>query len=248
MDDAPQRTPQPFPDAPYLAPWIAASWRAFGTVDTPPHVAQHRSFDGGNQPLPGESNAIYTARQDDHRRFDAAERELMELLGGGQVRAKGQPPARDECNKRLHVASLAHVDIPPSTFLNPQLAFTAGGELIQRLPILARIFPMHELRRSKTSPDFPLYHDVLIEAAELRKIWEPARIANDGQDILKWLTAAAETYVCERKVKPKRDVLVRDCVAELQCRYEDAEAAYSLLPKHLRRTRGERDKRSKSAS
>ncbi len=171
MDDVPQRTQQPFPDAPYLSPWIAASWRAFRTSDTPPHIAQHRSFDGGTQRLPDESSAIYAVRQDDHRQFDAAERELMELLAGGQVRAKGQPPARDEAGKRLHVASLGHVDIPPSTFLNPQLAFNAFGELIQRLSVLARVFPPHGLHDSNTDPRFPLYHDVLIETAGLRKAW-----------------------------------------------------------------------------
>jgi hypothetical protein len=167
MDDVPQRTQQPFPDAPYLSPWIAASWRAFRTSDTPPHIAQHRSFDVGTQRLPDESSAIYAARQDDHRQFDAAERELMELLAGGQVRAKGQPPARDEFNKRLHVASRGHVDIPSSTFLNRQLAFTVDGEVIQRLPTLERVFPSHKLRRSDDNPGFPLYHDVLRAAKDL---------------------------------------------------------------------------------
>ena len=169
--DKAERTAQPFPDAPTVSPWLPASWRAFGTCDTPAHIGRHRSFDGGNQRLPDEPNAAYMARQDDHRRFDGAERELMDFLAAGHVNATGQPTARAVSGERLHYAAPGHVDIPASVFRDRQLAFSPSGELIQRLPMLARIVPPHHLRGSDADPGFPLYYDVLIETAGLRKAW-----------------------------------------------------------------------------
>lgn len=170
-DDTPERTPQPFPDAPTVSPWLMASWRAFKIYDAPPHIVRHRSFDGGTQRLPDEPNATYAARQDDHRRFDGAERELMDLLAAGQVKATGRLPARAASDERLHHAVPGHVEIPSDLFRDRQLAFNPFGELIQRLPMLTRLAPPYHLRDSDTDPRFPLYHDVLIETAELERAW-----------------------------------------------------------------------------
>ena len=41
---------------------------------------------------------------------------------------------------------------------------------------------------------------------------------------------AAASYFEKHKVKPKRDALVKQCVDILECRYEDAQLAYSELP------------------
>ena len=240
-------SPQPFPSAEHIAPWIAVSWRAFGYYEAPAHIARHRSFDSGDVQLPDEEQASYEVRQKDHQRFDAAERELLALLASGNVTAKGQEPARGASGKRLYVPAPEYSDIPASTFLKPELAFSADGELIQRLPMLDRIRPPYGLRGSNADPSFPLYYDVLVEAKELRKVWEPAQVPKTNQSIFNWLTDAAETFLRSKSAKPKRDDLVRDCVAALGCRYEDAEVQYKQLPDHLRRQRGERNKPTRSA-
>jgi len=96
---------------------------------------------------------------------------LMDLLASGRVKAMGQPPARAKDGSRLHHCAPGHVDIPANAFLNRRLAFVMNGELIPRLDMLARSFPPLELRGSDADPDFPLYYDVLIEAAGLREAW-----------------------------------------------------------------------------
>jgi hypothetical protein len=181
-DDVPEQTPQSFPDAPILSPWLAASWRAFGTYDTPLHITRHRSFDGGIQRLPDEPSATYAARQNDHRRFDDAERELMDLLAAGYVKATGQPPARAASGQCLHHAVPGHVHIQANVFLDRQLAFASSGELIQRLPTLSRVAPPHDLLGSDADPRFPLYHNLLIETAGLRKAWNVPYHAADASD------------------------------------------------------------------
>lgn len=92
----------------------------------------------------------------------------------------------------------------------------------------------------------PSYDRVFFDSAEVKALWPPA--SADAGAILGWMIKEAETFLARGGRKPKRDMLVGDCVAVLKCRYEDAEAAYSKLPTHLRRSRGERDGRSKSAS
>lgn len=163
-------SPLPYPDAPHWLAWNAASWRAFGTLDTPRHIIRHRSFDDGTVQLPDEPDSDYAARQGEHRRFDGAERELMDLLASGRVKATGRPPARAN-GQQLYHAARDPVVIPAITFLNQQLAFTSCGELIDRVPSLKRLFPKHELHGSDADPRFPLYHHVLIEAAGLREAW-----------------------------------------------------------------------------
>lgn len=243
-----EQTPQPFPDAPTVSPWLAASWRAFRTYSTPLHIVRHRSFDGGTQRLPNEPNATYEARLDDHRRFDAAERELMDLLAAGCTKVTGQLPARAASGDRLHDVVPGHMHIQASMFLDQQLAFAPSGELTRRLPTLVRIAPPHELLGSDADPRFPLYHNVLIEAAGLRKAWDAeANVSNRPSEILGWMIDAAETFLREKNAKPKRDSIVKDCVRALGCRYEDAEAAHRKLPDHLRRQRGETARKVKSA-
>lgn len=160
----------PFPEASHWLAWNATTWRAFGTLETPGHIISHRSFDHGTSRLPDESDAIYATRQDEHRRFDAAERELMELLASGRVKALGKPPARRN-GEQLHHASRTPVSITADTFTNQQLAFSPCGELIERLPSLERLLGAQSLHGSDADPRFPLYHEVLIEAAGLREAW-----------------------------------------------------------------------------
>ena len=162
--------PMPFPEASHWLAWKAAAWRAFGTLDTPAHITRNRSFDGGASQLPNESDAAYAARQDEHRRFDNAERELMGLLASGQLKAEGKPPASRN-GKQLHEPAREPVAIPGSIFRNQRLAFDCSYELIDRLPFLDRHFDAHGLHGSDADPEFPLYHEVMIEAAGLREAW-----------------------------------------------------------------------------
>jgi len=162
--------PQPFPAGDTIAPWDGVCWWAFGTLDTPPHIAHHRSFDGGDARFPDESEARYAARQGEHRRFDGAEREVMDLLASGRVIAKGQPPASKDGKKLRHVAAPTPEVIPADTFLNRKLAFSLCGNLmLSRQSVLEREFDNQELHGSDADPRFPLYYDVLIEAAGLRE-------------------------------------------------------------------------------
>jgi len=170
-EEGPVLTPQSFPDAALVSPWVATSWRAFGTLNTPPHLIAHRSFENGTDRLPDETAAEYSARQDDHKRFDTAEREVLGLLASRQVKAEGQPPAQSKSGEKLYVASTSHVVIPASTFLNQHIAFGPEGELIHRKPSLERLYPSADLKGSDADPRFPLYHNVLIEAAGLRGAW-----------------------------------------------------------------------------
>jgi len=163
-----------FPEADRIAPWVAASWRAFGTLDTPGHIISHRSFDQGTVRLPSETRAEHAARVEQHRRFDAAEREVMGLLASGRINAKGQPPAEEAPHE---VKRGGHVDVPADAFLDRQLAFDPTGNLIVRIDMMGRLFPPLELRGTEASPEFPLWHDLLIEAVGLRGVWG---IVDDG--------------------------------------------------------------------
>ena len=160
----------PFPQESYWLAWNAAAWRAFGNLEVPGHIISHRSFDHGTMRLPDESAATHAARQDEHRRFDAAERELMELLASGRVKVIGKPPARRD-GKQLHHASRTPVAITADTFANRQLAFSPCGGLIDRLPSLERLVGAQNLHGSDADPRFPVYHEVLIEAVALREVW-----------------------------------------------------------------------------
>lgn len=160
----------PFPKEAHWLAWNAAAWRAFGNLEVPGHIISRRSFDHGTTLLPDETAATYAVRQDEHRRFDVAERELMELLASGRVKAIGKPPARSD-GKQLHYASRTPVAITADTFANRQLAFSPCGGLIDRLPSLERLVGTQNLHGSDADPRFPLYHEVLIKAAGLREAW-----------------------------------------------------------------------------
>ena len=164
--------PQPFPAVREISPWTAVAWRAFHSLDVPTHITQHRSFDGGTSRLPDESQTKYAERLEEHRQFDAAEREVLDLLACGRVTATGRAPALAVSGTRLHEpVPGGHSAVPSTTFLDQQLAFTCGDELIPRFPTLSRLFPPYEVRGSDADPSFPLYFDVLIEAAALRDLW-----------------------------------------------------------------------------
>lgn len=162
----------PFPEAPHWLAWNAVAWRAFGTLDIPTRIARHRSFDGGTSQLPDESGAAYAARQDEYRRIDDAERELMDLLASGLLTAKGRPRASKDGRQLQHAAAPTPEVMPAITFLNRELAFTPSGDLMpSRLPLFKREFDNRELHGSDADPRFPLYYDVLVETAGLRKAW-----------------------------------------------------------------------------
>ena len=163
--------PPAFPDVGHVPVWAVMAWKAFRGWETPAHVARHRSFEGGTDRLPGETTPQYTARQDEHRRFDTAELELLRLLASGQVLALGRPCGRATSGARMREPESEFVPIPASTFLNEQLAFSGDGNLIQRLPKLEREFPDIGLRGSTVDPSFPIYLDVRVEAAGLQGVW-----------------------------------------------------------------------------
>ncbi|MGI4951925.1 MAG: hypothetical protein ACRYGM_08970 [Janthinobacterium lividum] len=163
--------PVPFPDAHHVSPWVAACWRAFGTLDGPIHIESNRSFNNGADRLPDESDTSYASRQDEHRRFDAAEREIFELLGSGRVTALGRPPATKDGRQIPYAAARAFISIPSSTFLNRELAFSQCAELVSRLPILEQEFDRQDLHGSDADPRFPLFYDITVESAGLQTAW-----------------------------------------------------------------------------
>ena len=171
-----------FPAVSHIPPWDCVCWRAFGTLNIPRHIAHHRSFDGGDKRFPDESEARYAARQAEHRRFDAAEREVMDLLASGRISAKGQPPAERDGKQLQHAASPTPGLIPAITFLNREFAFSLSGDLMKnRLPTLECEFDNQELHGSDADPRFPLYFNVLIDAAELRGV---SQADDDGEAVI----------------------------------------------------------------
>ncbi len=187
----------PHPAFQYWLAWKAVAWRAFGTLDTPAHIVRHRSFDGGTSQLPDESDSAYAVRQEEHRHFDAAERELLGLLADGRANAIGNPPASRDGKRLQHAFARTPVAIPAITFLNQQLAFDASsGGLVSRLPLFEREFDAQELHGSDADPRFPLYSMVLVKAAGLREAWdapaEPAIPSAAETAIAAETTAAAE--------------------------------------------------------
>jgi len=184
-------TPQPFPSAPYVSAWLAATWRAFGHLDAPATLMRHRSFDQGTVQLPDEPDVAHAARLEQHQKFDTAEREVLDLLASGQVKAKGQRPALAASGEKLHHPNPEPVDIPASTFLSREFAFSPTADLIARLPTLSRLFPPLALRGSDADPSFPIYHNVLLETAVLRGLWEPKPSATELPVRLKFETTIA---------------------------------------------------------
>lgn len=236
-------TPEPFPSAGYVPAWEAIAWKAFnGSWATPGHVSANRSFDHGTGRRHDEAEESYAGRQEEHRQFDAAEKELLNLLASGRATAKGQPPAHAASGERLQVPATQHVDIPASTFLNEQLAFSCGSNIIQRLPMLERLFPPHELRGSDADPSLPAYYNVVIVAGPLRKLWTSKPTFSPETDrLLTWLVPVAEESLRHYKTKPKQSDLIQGCVDALRCTHRDAKAAVQRLPEHLRRGKGERE-------
>lgn len=171
--------PVPFPAGQYIAPWTAVSWRAFGTLDAPEHIAGHRSFDSGTDRLPDESDAVYADRQSEHRLFDGAERELMDLLASGRVAAIGKPPASKNGQFLRNAAARTHMAIPDITFQNKELAFDSCGGLMSRVSLLAREFDRQDLHGSDADPRFPLYYEVMLKIKELRKFWTTVEVSID---------------------------------------------------------------------
>ena len=167
--------PAPFPGSLWIAPWVAAAWKAFEALGTPGHIISHRSFDGGTSKLPYETKAQHAARQEEHRRFDAAEREVMNLLASGQVKVEGQPPAKDAPGKPRPGKRKI---VPASTFRDQRLAFEPDGTLVVRLNKLGRLFPDSDVRGTEASPEYPLWHDLLIEAVGLREAWSIADVSS----------------------------------------------------------------------
>ena len=161
----------PFPNAEWVAAWLAATWRAFGSLDAPGHIIERRSFDDGTVRLPGETEAGHRTRLDQHQKFDAAEQEIFDLLSNGRIVANGQKSARAVSDKRLRAPAPERVNIPASLFLNQNIAFDPDNCLSARVPSLERLFPSYGVRGSEVDPSFPHYYDVLIEAAGLRRAW-----------------------------------------------------------------------------
>ena len=84
----------------------------------------------------------------------------------------------------------------------------------------------------------PSYDRVFFDSSEVEARWPAVVKAQPGT--LEWMTVAATTFLAKAGGKPKRDQLVKDCVAALHCSTRQAEATYKQLPGHLRRKRGQR--------
>ena len=190
--------PKPFPNTGAIWCWEAVSWRVFGSYEAPPHIIKHRSFDHGNDRRPPDTPAIHKARQEEHKSFDAAERELFDLIARKQVKIKGQLPAKAASGRRLNVRSFKYLNISNEIFLNEQLnlAFSPGGELIYRLDMLERLFPSHELRKSEVDPYFPLYFNVMVNTTELNIAWPASSKTAHTIAGEKLLQAWLETEMC----------------------------------------------------
>ncbi len=216
-DERDDRTGEPyaFPPGGYVSPWVAIAWRAFGAYTPPAHIVRHRTFDRGAQRCPHETDGSYANRQEQHRRFDVAEQELIGLLGSGCAKASGLKPARAVSGEKLHHPSRDRDDIPSRTFLNQNLAFEPAGALVVREPLLSRLFPSYELRGTDNDPGFPYYHDVLVSTEELREAWqvESGRTNNPADlapaDKPYWTASEALTWLAIGKPETWDEVKVR---------------------------------------
>ena len=86
----------------------------------------------------------------------------------------------------------------------------------------------------------PWFDEIRFSADQIREIWTATVKAKPG--ILEWLTNEAQLFVAKGGGKPKSDALMQDCMDALGCSTREAKAAYKLLPDHLRRRRGDRDR------
>ena len=175
----------------FVTPWQAALWRAFGNIE-PIDDLLPRSFDQGTVKLLDENDSAYKKRLELHRRFDLAEREVMDALATEALSASGSLPIRED-GQRGFEASLICKLLSPVVFRRHDLAFGPTGEVRPRVGVLAGLFCALHLRGTEADLGVPLFYNVRIPVADLFKVW-PQNIRfvtiKDERDLQRWLEGA----------------------------------------------------------
>ncbi len=86
----------------------------------------------------------------------------------------------------------------------------------------------------------PWFDDTRFDASRVQALWPRSKNKLPLSVLTAWMTKHGEAELARSKCKPKRESLLKDCVTEFRCRFQDAAAAHKELPKHLRRERGNR--------
>jgi hypothetical protein len=86
----------------------------------------------------------------------------------------------------------------------------------------------------------PEWTDVQFSREEVLAIWPEGREPATGAApaATAWMLAEAKRLRAKGQ-RPKRDVIVKDCMRETHCSWDEALAAWKELPDDLRRRRGE---------
>lgn len=195
--------------------------------------ADHRGWAKSTIGFPALLNLLRAELQEHYRRQEAlneAERIILEAMAASRVRALGAPARSPRASREL---------IPGDLAADP-IEFRADA---------IDLLPETESDFMKYGPPRTMFVNVVFRADEisaLRPVPEPI-VQEPVSVLLSWMTTAARDFLDKNGAKAKRDDLVRDCVSQWGCRFENAEAAYSSLSPDLRRTRGQRDRRGKSA-
>lgn len=222
--------------------WAAITWRAFG------HLWGVHNLGSRPEDLRKPYSARSEERDEHALRLGAwaalftAESELKALVLEKQVTIYGRQEGLEPGGQPSFMPAGLHVLIPPEIFLNSRWIFDQSGRLHERPCDGPTVVDGRPVRRELW------FFDVRVSLPELVAAWNAeANASNQSTDILVWMTNAAETFCREKNAKPKRDTIVKDCVRALGCRYEDAEAAFIMLPDCLRRKRGESVRKVKLA-
>ena len=170
------------------------------------------------------------AAKADSNAVDQALKELNKQVGESKLTVIGQLMANWEPNPIT-----VHERIEPDYFRSSTICL--NGQAYERDDYVSLI--ANETRRR--------YSGLLLDSAEVMKVWPQtgqgsSHTAADDDRMLSYMLAQGEAILSKIKAKPKRDDLVKACVAEFKCRYEDAQRVHALLPDHLRRKRGESKK------
>lgn len=210
------------PDRPFLDAWNALGWIAWRTATWMPIEAM---------PTGADRDARTAA-------LDRAHAELLAALASGQITAVACRPAAYVPGEGISGVTIAPASvaepIAAAVFCTPGLRIESHGH------VTLRFRPQYE---PDGGAELPLYVAIRFPAAALADRWPVV-----PEEVTAWILAAATAYKMKHGAKAKKADLVRDCVSILKCRYEDAEEAQEQLPDALRRSRGERDRKSKSAS
>ncbi len=206
----------------------AVLWIAFGERQSPDISKRLDPIQAllmsGNEQTDEEWKAADEASES----VNSALAELNAKAREGVVRVEGRP-----FNGLGKPTSIPHEPIKPTFFLTSEILFDATT-----LEYMAHIGEVTNASRVR-------FHDLVFDAGQILTAWPHSgqetsvKSDNDAQ-MLSYMLAEGEAILSKHKAKPKRDDLVTVCIANFNCRHEDAERVHAMLPDHLRRTRGER--------